>query len=415
MRPIYKIMGIAALLALILSAPVFADTASDLKQQINDRNKEIQQLEEEIKQYQGSIDEAESTAQTLKGEIKRLDQEVKKLNAQISLTQKKIAAKELEIKGLGEDIVDTEDSIKNRQAALAKILESLNNTEKENYLERFFKYNSVSDFLAELEKIRALDESVHKNYEELKALKADLEDRKKKAEQARRDLKNLKSDLLAQREIQKDAKAEKTNLLSATKNQEALYQKLLRDRERRRAEVYSEIQLIENDLKKQIDFGTLPTFGHGILENPIDGGVITQEFGKTSFSRYTDVYGASGHNGIDLRAAVGTPVRAADGGFVKATGNSDYICPRGSYGKWILLTHPNNLATLYAHLSLIKVAPGTTIKRGDLIAYSGDTGYTTGPHLHFTVYDARTVELRPQRTCGITPFGGYLDPMLYMG
>jgi len=171
---------------------------------------------------------------------------------------------------------------------------------------------------------------------------------------------------------------------------------------------------IENDLKKQIDFSTLPAFGNRILLNPIDRGVLTQEFGLTNFSKYTDVYGSNGHNGIDLRALVGTPVRSAEGGIVKATGNTDYICPRGSYGRWILIEHPNKLATLYAHLSLVHVSPRQEIARGDIIGYSGNTGYTTGPHLHFTVYDARTVQLRQSRVCGVLPYGGYLNPLNYL-
>ncbi|OGF64426.1 hypothetical protein A2661_02700 [Candidatus Giovannonibacteria bacterium RIFCSPHIGHO2_01_FULL_45_24] len=414
MRLIFKTIGVAALLALVFIAPVFAADENDLKNQIEQKNKEIQQLETEIKRYQESIEEAESTTNTLKGEIKRLDNEVKKLNAQISLTEKRISKKELEIKELGKNITDTSASIKNRQVALAKILEGLNARESEGILAALLKYDTMSDFFDELERIKSLNESIHENYEELKTLKLSLEDRKQKAEAARRDLKNLQNELLTQREIQKDAKAEKNNLLAATKNQETLYQKLLKDRERRRAEIYEEIKQIENELKKQIDFGSLPTFSSGILLNPIDGGVITQEFGRTSFSKYTDVYGGNGHNGIDFRAAVGTPVRAAESGVVKATGNTDYICSRGSYGKWVLMEHPNKLATLYAHLSLVRVGARQEVQKGDIIGYSGNTGYTTGPHLHFTVYDSRTVQLRKSRICGVLPYGGYLDPANYL-
>jgi len=105
---------------------------------------------------------------------------------------------------------------------------------------------------------------------------------------------------------------------------------------------------------------------------------------------------------------------AAEDGVVKGSGNSDIACPGGSYGKWILIEHQNHLSTVYAHLSVIKVSQGEAVKRGDLIAYSGDTGYTTGPHLHFTVYDARTVQMKSSRVCGILPYGGYLDPILYL-
>ena len=89
-----------------------------------------------------------------------------------------------------------------------------------------------------------------------------------------------------------------------------------------------------------------------------------------------------------------------------------------SYGKWILIKHPNNLATLYAHLSQISALRGSIITRGDLIGYTGDTGYATGPHLHFTVYDAHTVQFRasnvPGSNCKYLPYGGYLNPLAYL-
>src|SRR3989344_8067531 len=385
-----------------------------LRQQIDDRNKEILKLEEEIKKYQSNLDETETTAKTLNQEIARLNAEIKRLNSSISLTQKKISKKVLEIKQLSLDIKDTAATAEERRSAMGVLLQRLREQESQSSLEILLTNKTVSEFFDTLESIKQFDNSVRKNFEELKTLKTDLETQKSKAEAARRELATLKRDLLNQREIQEDGKVEKTELLKATKNQEALYQKLLQDREKRRAQIYEEIRTIENDLKKQIDLSSLPAFRRGILQIPIDGGVVTQEFGYTSFSRHTDVYGNGFHNGIDFRAPIGTPLRAAEGGTGKATGNIDIMCPRGSYGKWVLIEHPNKLATLYAHLSLVRVSPRQEISRGDIIGYSGNTGYTTGPHLHFTVYDARTVELRQSRVCGVLPYGGYLNPLNYL-
>ena len=416
MRLIFKIIAVAALFALVLSFPVLAAPEEDLKTQIEEKNQEIQKLEAEIKEFQDNIEETAETAKTLQGEIKRLDKEIKNLNTQIALTQKKIAKKELEIKELGKNIIDTGKGIYERQKFLADILQKIDRIETSGPLELFFKFNSISDFFGELEKIETLEKSVKEAHDQLRALKFDLENRKLKAEAAQKDLKRLRSELLVQKDIEEDGKIEKANLLKATKNQEALYQKLLKDREKRRAEIYEEIRDIENELKKQIDFGSLPSFRAGLFLKPIDGGAVTQEFGITSFSKKnTDVYGSNAfHNGVDFRAPVGTPVRAAEDGIIKATGNSDFICPRGSYGKWVLIEHPNKLATLYAHLSLVRVSPRQELRRGDIIGYSGNSGYSTGPHLHFTVYDARTVQLRKSRVCGTLPYGGYLNPLNYL-
>lgn len=412
---VLAILGVLFYLSADLTArPANAQTISELKKQIDERSKDIEKLEAEIKEYQENIEEAETSAKTLQGEIKRLDAAIKNLNAKVSLTQQKIAKKELEIKGLGIDINDTEILINTRRQELKSAIELLDKIELEDPISKFFKYQSLSDFFSELEKLEALEAGIRAVHSRLIALKLDLETKKGEAESARQDLKKLKNDLTAQLELQKDSKTEKANLLKITKNQEALYQKLLKEREQKRAAIYEEIRKIETELRKKIDLASLPQFGKGVLGLPIDRGVLTQEFGQTSFAKNTDVYGNGFHNGVDFRASQGTPIKAAESGRVKAIGNTDSICPRGSYGKWIVIEHQNKLTTLYAHLSLIRVNVGQTVQRGDIIGYSGNTGYTTGPHLHFTVYDARTVELRQSRVCGILPYGGYLDPLNYL-
>jgi murein DD-endopeptidase MepM/ murein hydrolase activator NlpD len=83
------------------------------------------------------------------------------------------------------------------------------------------------------------------------------------------------------------------------------------------------------------------------------------------------------HHGIDYATPSGTAIKAAYGGKVIFVGK------KGGYGKTVVLRHPAGYRTLYAHLSRFKVHHGQRVKRGTLIAYSGNTGKSTGPHLHF--------------------------------
>jgi murein DD-endopeptidase MepM/ murein hydrolase activator NlpD len=87
------------------------------------------------------------------------------------------------------------------------------------------------------------------------------------------------------------------------------------------------------------------------------------------------------HEGVDLVAAVGTPVYAAGDGIVVGAE------PKGRYGNWIEIEHPGKLATVYGHLSAFAtgITAGSEVKRGELIGFTGNTGRTTGPHLHFEV------------------------------
>lgn len=86
------------------------------------------------------------------------------------------------------------------------------------------------------------------------------------------------------------------------------------------------------------------------------------------------------HNGLDIATAWGTPVGAASGGVVEDTGWM------GGYGNAIIIRHSNGYKTLYGHLSAITVHQGQKIKPGSLIGRVGSTGWSTGPHLHFTVW-----------------------------
>jgi len=87
-----------------------------------------------------------------------------------------------------------------------------------------------------------------------------------------------------------------------------------------------------------------------------------------------------GHRAIDIGVPVGTAVRAADGGFVSFAGWTDV-----GYGYLVIIDHANGFATYYAHLSNIYVTAGQAVERGQVIAASGNTGWSTGPHLHFEI------------------------------
>jgi len=104
---------------------------------------------------------------------------------------------------------------------------------------------------------------------------------------------------------------------------------------------------------------------------PVRGGVLTSHFGTRN---------GSNHHGIDIGARRGTPVRAAGKGTVKFSGWG----PTG-YGLMIIIKHPGNLTTVYAHNSRNLVEKGSTVKRGQMIARVGKTGRASGPHVHFEV------------------------------
>ena len=96
------------------------------------------------------------------------------------------------------------------------------------------------------------------------------------------------------------------------------------------------------------------------------------------------------HRGIDMAAPIGTPIYATADGVV---GRAQWV--RG-YGKYIEIEHGGDIQTRYGHLSRMNVAPNQRVKRGDLIAFMGSTGRSTGSHLHYEVrIDGKAVNPEP--------------------
>ncbi len=117
---------------------------------------------------------------------------------------------------------------------------------------------------------------------------------------------------------------------------------------------------------------TKPASGAGTggrwLAHPAPGTVKTQ--------------GIHGYNAVDFAAAVGTAIRAAASGEVIVAKSSGW---NGGYGQYVVIKHKNGVQTLYAHLSRVDVSLGTTVAQGEVIGAMGNTGRSTGPHLHFEV------------------------------
>ncbi|MEJ5867036.1 M23 family metallopeptidase [Pseudokineococcus sp. 5B2Z-1] len=111
------------------------------------------------------------------------------------------------------------------------------------------------------------------------------------------------------------------------------------------------------------------------------------------------------HGGVDIAAATGTPVRAADSGVVSIAGTR---ADSASYGIFVRLHHGTRYRTIYAHLSKLAVVPGQTVAEGQVIGYVGNTGNSYGSHLHFEVRldNVRQSGINASFPCGRTVTAG---------
>jgi murein DD-endopeptidase MepM/ murein hydrolase activator NlpD len=116
--------------------------------------------------------------------------------------------------------------------------------------------------------------------------------------------------------------------------------------------------------------------GSGSMIWPVDG-PIASGFGPRTIEGHYEY-----HPGIDIAVPEGTPIRAALTGTVAFTESE---AESGGYGNYTCIDHGGGLSTCYAHQSAFAVSPGQQVQQGEVIGYSGCTGYCLGPHVHFEV------------------------------
>lgn len=205
----------------------------------------------------------------------------------------------------------------------------------------------------------------------------------KKVSNANQEYENYLATNLENKKKLANRKAELEALIAANKekiNQELKNESSLKsDIEAKKKELGDQISDLDrlNDIQRdQYDNDYLVGKGGGELKWPANATYITSYFGY----RYSPFgYGTEFHSGVDIAGPIGTDIYAAEDGVVE---KADWW---GGYGNIIVVNHGNGLKTRYAHLDGYYVSEGQRVKRGQVIAPMGTTGWSTGPHLHFEV------------------------------
>lgn len=406
---------------LLLPSIMFAQSAEELQTKITDQQAQIEALNKEIAAYEKELTTIGTKKQTLQTALSSLDVSIKRTQAKVKAAQAQIASLELQIQQLSGHILDKEAAITLDQAAIAEMIRALRENQEHSFMETVLADETISGVWDEAAQLAEIQGAMKIHVDSLEVVKNDLTEDKNDTEAKKEQLEQQRRVLKAEEQSLAVTKREQQTLLSETKSQESNYQKILSDKRAAKEAFEASLNDLESQLQYTLDPNRLPPSGKGILRWPLDNVKITQYFGNTAFAN-SGAYNGKGHNGIDFRASVGTPIKAALRGQVVGTGNTDAIAGCYSYGKWVLIKHANGLSTLYAHLSQISVGQGETVNTGQVIGYSGNTGYSTGPHLHFTVYasDAVTVrKLGSGKGCNnavipVSATSGYLNPLNYL-
>ena len=360
---IKKIVSVILIFILlsIMTVPSFAASISELK----DQKQEAEDKKDEVTAEKNSVldDISELNAQ-----ISDYEDDIDELQTKISDLKDSIETKEKEIKELEEENKEREELLVNRLIAMYEKGQT-------TYLDILLSSDDITSFISgyyRVEEIAQADQevitSILEKQEETQEVKDDLEKEKKEVDEAKKEVESKNEKL----QVAKKAKQAKVNNLSA---EEKELQQTIDEFEEAIKEAQKEIEEAGNNASSG---GGYEGSFEGVLDWPLSYSynIITSVFGY----RDSPTAGASSNHGAVDIAVSYVPVYAPASGKV--------IIARwlSGYGNYVMIDHGNGYYTGFGHLSGYSVSQGQTVSRGQQIATSGNTGISTGPHLHYEVY-----------------------------
>jgi murein DD-endopeptidase MepM/ murein hydrolase activator NlpD len=371
------------------------------KSSIRNLNASQASLSAKIGKTKDSLAEITANLQTVKTQIVAMTVDVARSQNAVDEISATAGRLDSELARIVDEEIRKTAELEARKVLLAERIVEAYDTDRTSMLETFLAGGDFTDVLTNVgyhldfaEQDRELAEQIVADQEVLKVLHANVEMAKTQtaelhqlAKDSKKVLDKQMAELAAARKELARLEAETERLLKA---QQAAYAKMARDKKKLRAALANQIEanrklegLINRLIQAQIAKGGIPSHYNGTFQWPM-AGRISQEFGCTGFSwepRVGDC--AHFHRGIDLVNAKYTPIYAAGAGKVLIAGRSPYD------PAWIVvIAHSSNLVSWYGHVDNIKkpvVRVGQYVAKGQLIAFEGSTGYSTGPHLHWAV------------------------------
>lgn len=354
---------LVAVVALAFLVPVYGSELEDLQRQ-------QEQVNRRIKEYQGQIRRFDAQARSISEELRVLEEEIRASEAEIDRLGSEMARVQGELKVVEQELGQAEAELNQRTQAFHRRLKIMYQEGTVNYLEVLLDATSITDFLVRFGLVEKIAEQDMAMLEELKIRRAQVEGLrntlKTKADNLaalKKSVEDEKTRLDAQREEQERA-------LNAIRTQRDLLAKALAEEEEASRQLAQRIRELQ-----RVSRGGPYTGGRFGWPVPASARV-TSDYGMRLHPLLNE---RRMHTGVDIGAPEGSSVVAVADGTVIFAGWF------GAYGNTIVIDHGGGVASMYAHLSSISVSEGQKVDRGDNIGRVGDTGWSTGPHLHFEV------------------------------
>lgn len=391
-------LTLCLLFAFSSSTSIFASTTSELRDKKDKIQQRIDAAEEKLKGLAAEKQETEEYLSTLmekvdllKDKISALEADAADLQVSINTVQGNINKNEAQIEETQAKINEKQEDFDNTYNEYCQRLRAMYISGNATNLEVLLTSSDLSSILTRSQMIKSVSEqdsdtldALMKQMEEIEKDKVELEEKRVELNANKAKLQEEKAKLDANLSQVRSAKSELDDevdecnaLMRKISNQESEYKELIEESEEEKQEVERDIQraIAEAQRKaqqQQNSGGPSYHAGSGTLGYPTAYRSISAGYPNYSNGRY--------HGGIDFPCPSGTAVHAAASGVVATALNLSY-----SYGHYIIIYHGDGISTLYAHNTTLLVSEGDHVSKGQLIAYSGSTGNSTGPHCHFEV------------------------------
>lgn len=403
-KKLLSLVLIIILINALVPQRAFSSTVEEYQNEIEQLKKDIQQKEQSIESlrkdsliYESNIKAKQKESASLENELDIIRNKIAKISTDIIIAEKEIEKNTQEIKKLSQDIQITESNISTSKENLTHYIQLINENDQRSVLNALLVEPSFSNFFNEIEYAQSLHNDVQNTLINLKTEKVSLVEKQNVFAKKNEALKKQKDEL----EEKKSALQEEENLqelyLSETKLNEEKFQQLLWRTKQEEASVRNEISAYEKTIRKKLEAiekaekqkreaGQTEDLklGSSHFMWPVDPGRgVTAEFHDPDYP-FRHIFE---HSGTDIRAPQGTPIKAAESGYIART----RLDPHSTNFGYVMIIHGDGLSTLYGHVSKIVVQEDTYVNKGDIIAYSGGlpgtpgSGLSTGAHLHFEV------------------------------
>ncbi|MBI4023140.1 peptidoglycan DD-metalloendopeptidase family protein [Candidatus Berkelbacteria bacterium] len=382
-----------ALLAAVLALPVALLLPEQLPVYAADDGttlKELQQraieLNRQIRESRQAAERKAKEAKSLTGQIDRIETDIDVTEARIESTEGTIEETEAGIQAIEADIERRQRELDEQRGHQDETLRVLYETGDDELLFLLAGASSISELIEHTEYLESLEEQIDAWILEVETLKRALEDRRSELKDKHDELTALQSQQEAFKVGLADQRAKKDALLTQTKQEQARYEDQLEEAKKLNTQVESQMASIRAKLTAGTGPGVVQAKDRGTspvgLQWPTDYTYISTYFGGS-----TPFQPNGGHGGLDLVNSAGTPLYATGDGTITAVEEMRYNGQYYAYGKYVVIGHNARFSSLYAHLQSILVIPGDEVKRGDVIGYMGSTGWSTGPHLHYEIWE----------------------------